>query len=281
MLSEEGIFPVTRDEKGELLDKLPNTGIPVSGTVQGEGRLAGTPSLFIRLAGCNLRCIWDKGNGEYSICDTPHSVFGQFKSVSFSVEKIISIVEHNIGNIKHIVITGGEPSLQAKAVSNLCSRLKEQFDVHLTLETNGTIFDRELAAQIDLFSISPKLSGTNPTDEKIEHFGLTKTEIHKNHDRKRRNIKVLQSFIDYSKENQKSLQFKFVVTKKDDVEEIRNEYLDHLTGWFGGDVFIMPLGATKEELRVFTPVALEMAIKNGWRFSPRLHIDLFDENTGV
>jgi len=281
LLSEEGIFPVTKDENGKILAKSPNTGMSVPGTVQGEGRLAGTPSLFIRLAGCNLRCIWDKGNGDFSICDTPHSVFGNFLSVHYSVEKIVSTVKYNIENITHIVITGGEPMLQAKPLSVLCSRLKREFGVHITLETNGTVFDEELATHIDLFSVSPKLSGTNPLPEKLKTFGLKETEIHRSHDTRRINIVNLQSLINLSKKHGKSIQLKFVVTKPSDSEEIKTDFLDKLDGWSKDDIFIMPLGATKEELRQFTPVALEMAVRNGWRFSPRMHIELFDENKGV
>ncbi len=281
LLSEEGVFPVTRNDKGELLKNLPNTGMSVSGTVQGEGRLTGTPSLFIRLAGCNLRCIWNKGNGEYSICDTPHSVFGKVNSKPFSVDSIISVIRNNIGNIRHIVITGGEPVLQAKQLTLLCRRIKENFDVHLTLETNGTIFDDDLSGFIDLFSISPKLSATNPDREKLRKFGLTETDVHRNHNSRRINLSSLQSYIDFAGMNGKSFQLKFVVTELQDVDEIRTDILNKLTGWTRDDIFIMPLGATKEELRQFTPVALEMAIANGWRFSPRMHIDLFNENTGV
>jgi len=281
LLSEEGIFPVTRDEKGRLLKKLPNTGMHIAGTVQGEGRLAGTPSLFIRLAGCNLRCIWNKGKGEYSICDTPHSVFGKVNSKPFSVDSIVSVVKNNIGSIRHIVITGGEPVLQAKQLAQLCKKIKEDFDVHLTLETNGTIFNEELAGFIDLFSISPKLSSTNPDGEKLKKFGLIETDVHRSHNSRRINLSSLQSYIDFAGMHRKSFQLKFVVTEPQDVDEIRADILNKLTGWNRDDIFIMPLGATKEELKQFTPVALEIAIANGWRFSPRMHIDLFNENIGV
>ncbi len=281
LLSEEGVFPITRNEKGKLLETTPNTGMSISGTIQGEGRLAGTPSLFIRLSGCNLRCIWDKGNNEYSICDTPHSVFGKVKYKPFEVEKIVAIIKHNLGSIKHIVITGGEPILQAKPLTQLCKRIKKEFDVHLTIETNGTIFDKELAGEIDLFSISPKLSSSNPTADKIKEFDLVETDVHKTHNSKRINIECLQSFIDFSKKYGKSLQFKFVVTKSEDAKEISSDFLQKLNGWSKNDIFIMPLGATKDELKLFTPVALEMAISNGWRFSPRMHIELFNESIGV
>jgi len=281
LLSEEGIFPITKNKEGVPLKKMPNTGMSLSGTIQGEGLLAGTPSLFIRLAGCNLRCIWDKGNNEYSICDTPDSVFGKIKTVNSSINDIVDIIRHNLGNIKHIVITGGEPTLQAKPLALLCNKLKDEFKVHITLETNGTIFDEIVAKHIDLFSISPKLTSTNPDDRKLKKFGLTQTDIHKNHNLKRKNIKAIQSFINLTKKTNKSFQLKFVVTKPEDAKEIKDDYLNNLSGWSNDNIFIMPLGATREELKIFTPVALEMAITNGWRFSPRMHIQLFNERLGV
>ena len=281
LLSEEGVFPVTKDENGEVLESLPNTGMSLAGTVQGEGMLAGVPSIFIRLAGCNLRCIWDKGDGEYSICDTPHSVFGRVKTIPVFIEKLISILKFNLGNIGHVVITGGEPLLQAKPLTVLVKEIKRNFDVHLTIETNGTLFDRELANEIDLFSISPKLAATDPLPDKIAAFGLKQTEVHRNHNSKRKNLAAIQSFIDISLKEGKDFQLKFVVTKYADADEIKRDFLLKLKGWKNENVFIMPLGATKEELKRFTPVALEMAIANGWRFSPRMHIDLFNENTGV
>jgi len=281
LLSEEGVFPVKKDVNGTSLKKMPNTGMSVAGTVQGEGMLAGTPSLFIRLAGCNLRCIWSKGHGEYSICDTSGSVFGQVRTIPFTIDSIVELTGNNLGNIRHVVITGGEPMLQAKQVAVLCRELKKRFDVHITMETNGTLFDRETAREIDLFSISPKLSGTNPDAGKLRVFGLKQTDIHRNHDSKRINIRAVQSFIDVAAEERKDFQLKFVVTKPEDADEIKRDFLSRLTGWTEKNIFVMPLGATKEELRIFTPVALEMAISNGWRFSPRMHIELFNENTGV
>ncbi len=281
LLSEEGIFPITKDKNGKALKVYPNTGLSMSGTVQGEGRFAGTPSLFIRLAGCNLRCIWDKGDGDYSLCDTPLSVFGNINSISYSFETVISIIRNNIGNLKHLVVTGGEPLLQAKSLTELCRQIKKELGLFITVETNGTLFDEELAKQVDMFSISPKLSATNPIPQKLKEFGLTETEVHKSHNTKRKNIQSLQSYLNFSNNHNKALQLKFVVTNRRDDIEIKAEFLTKLTGWKDEDIFIMPLGATKEELKLFTLVALEMAIANGWRFSPRMHIDLFNESSGV
>ena len=50
-LAKDGIFPITKDKDGKLLKELPASGLHVPGTIQGEGKLNGIPSLFIRLAG--------------------------------------------------------------------------------------------------------------------------------------------------------------------------------------------------------------------------------------
>ena len=283
LLSEEGIFPVTKDKNGRVTKDSPKTGLALSGTIQGEGKLSGIPSLFIRLSGCNLRCVWgeSEGNKTVSMCDTPNSTFYTHEAQLWSEEDILSTVKHNIGNIKHIVITGGEPMLQAERLIPLCRKLKEDFKLHITLETNGTIFYNELAEQIDLFSISPKLSNTNPTPAKLNKFGLTHTGAFTKHEKTRTNIKVLQQFIDHCNTNIKMIQFKFVVFKKSDETEIKSDILAKLNGWKSDDILVMPLGADKEELNTFTPVALKIAISNGWRYSPRMHVELFKENTGV
>ena len=283
LLSEEGIFPVTKDKKGTTLKSSPKTGLALSGTIQGEGKLSGVPSLFIRLATCNLRCVWgeSEGNKTVSMCDTPNATFYTHESQWWSEEDILSTVKHNIGNIKHIVITGGEPMLQAERLIPLCRKLKEDFKLHITLETNGTIFNNELAELIDLFSISPKLSNTNPTPAKLNKLNLSYTSIFTKHEKTRINTPVLQQLIDYCNSEDKMIQFKFVVFKKSDETEIKSDFLSKLSGWRSDDILIMPLGADKKELDTFTPVALKIAISNGWRFSPRMHVELFKENTGV
>ncbi len=124
VLVGEGVFPITRDEKGNLIKDLPNTGVEIAGTIQGEGKLAGTPSLFIRLASCNLRCIWQMEDGSLCRCDTSYASFHPEGMRSWSVDEIVSVVKNNLGNLKHVVVTGGEPVLQKSGLIALCKKLK-------------------------------------------------------------------------------------------------------------------------------------------------------------
>lgn len=110
-------------------------------SLQGEGRLAGTPSIFIRLAGCPLRCKW---------CDTKYAwdnSAGQDYSVGQIVQKTSAF------DCNFVVITGGEPMVNEQ-LPQLAAQLKSA-KKHITIETAGIVFTAGLSC--DLMSISPKL----------------------------------------------------------------------------------------------------------------------------
>lgn len=268
ILAQDGIFPITRGANGDLLPALPASGFSFPGTVQGEGKLNGIPSLFIRLAGCNLRCNWQTDSGRESPCDTAYAAYDIKTTRTLSVETISAIVRQNTGNIRHIVITGGEPFLQAKELQGLC-RLLKQDGYHLTIETNATLFDRTVADDIDLFSMSPKLASSAPSSSDSE-----------NHHRLRISIEIIQRFIDHARQNTKDFQLKFVCASDGDITEIQS-ILSQLHGWKNEDVLLMPLGGDAKELRLNTQKTLEHCICNGWRYCDRLHISLFGAKAGV
>src|SRR5271155_947591 len=118
-------------------------------SIQGEGMLAGVPSVFVRTSGCNLRCSW---------CDTPYTSWNP-EGEDLSIGEILERAEalNAVSAAKHVVLTGGEPMI-APAIVELSGRFRER-GMHITIETAGTVFTR---VACDLMSISPKLSNSTP-----------------------------------------------------------------------------------------------------------------------
>ena len=281
-LAPEAIFPIIKDENGVVLKQHPATGFPTAGTLQGEGKMAGTPVLFLRTAGCNLRCMWSLPNGEVSICDTPFASFDTRGEKRIEVETVKNIILQNIGNMNHLVISGGEPFIQPEPLVHLIETLRKEKNIGIAVETNGSLFHEELVKSIDFFSISPKLKNSVPTKEKLDK---TKALIpfEPDHAEKiRRNIDALQAIINHCNTTPgKDFQLKFVVQNHEELEEIETCFLAYLEGWKPDDIVLMPLGSVPEELEQTRMVALEAAIERGWRYSPRLQITYFGGIAGV
>ncbi len=274
-LVENGIFPI------ENQTQVDSTGYGVSGTFQGEGKLIGTACLFIRTSGCNLRCSWVGVNGEGSPCDTPYSSHSPEKN-KLDIEEIIDIVIMNTTKqkIKHIVISGGEPTIQKKPLAELLYRLKV-LGYHTTIETNATIYTDEIAQGTDLVSMSPKLSSSTPWIKNLKNTGIEfNLKWAEKHELTRINIEAMQSYIDFCRENNKDFQLKFVVTDDKDIVEIE-EILEQLKDVNPDDVCLMPEGVDVSSLNSRTKWASEEALKRGWRFTPRLHILMFGKNRYV
>lgn len=274
-LVESGIFPIIYDKDGSLIqDDSPDTGFKSPGVIQGEGKLIGVPSLFIRTSGCNLRCVWYGLDGEGSFCDTPYSSHKPEKAF-WAISDIIQVVKNNTNNgVRHIVISGGEPTMQTKPLIELLKRLKEE-GYHTTIETNAIIYNDEIAQYTDLVSMSPKLASSDPIEDKFNGSPYVHSQKwEERHKRDRRNIDTIQKYIN-KKRFDGDFQLKFVVSCMNDIIEIENDFLGHLNGWTPQDVVIMPEGTDTDTLSTHTRWLLEEVVKRGWRFSPRLHIDLW------
>lgn len=269
VLAKDGIFPIIRDQRGNLLPDLPASGYPFAGTIQGEGKLSGIPSLFIRLAGCNLHCMWTDQDKNVSGCDTPYSSISLNGSYRLSITDILDTLQHNVSTIRHLVITGGEPLLQSEALAMLCRRIKERFSLHITIETNATLFSRDVAECTDLFSMSPKLASSVP-----------QPPLDKKHDSLRLNVEAIQQFITYARENNRDFQLKFVYSSEADIAEIKG-ILSQLHAWKNDDILLMPLGSNSQQLQRNIHQTLKYCILNGWRYCDRLHISLFGDKAGV
>ena len=297
-LVKNGIFPITQKAGGNSLEVLPETAYSFPGTIQGEGKLVGLPVLFIRTSGCNLRCTWSTEDGKVSICDTPYSSHYPEEAEIWDTADVVATVRANCRKIRHIVISGGEPTLQPEALVELARLLKSELKVHITLETNGVLFNPELSTWIDLFSISPKLASSEPTGEKNKQLTkVVEPNYIRDHKKFRRNLDTLQKYINacmnfgsYYGENPASpptrktgrdFQLKFVISRESDVSEIESDFLDQLSFVNPEDVVLMPLGGTREFLRDSFEMTARMAIQYGYRFTPRLQIDLFGDRPGT
>jgi len=270
VLSREGIFP-TKDGA---------TGLGTPGTVQGEGKLVGMPSMFVRLQGCNLRCIWTGNDGKLCMCDTAHTSFGGGSATTISIDEAIEILKINMGGMKHVVVTGGEPMLQRESLAELLKRCRED-GWHTTVETNGTICDEEVSRWTSLMSVSPKLKSSIPTKEKLEELHLEESLATRRHEELIDDKSALLRIVDDTKRYGNDIQIKFVVSQARDEQEIKNDYAKVIEKLKPEDIVIMPMGKKQRELEESNKVALEMAIRNGWRYTPRLHIALFGDKEGV
>ena len=221
-------------------------------SIQGEGKLAGVPSVFIRASGCNLRCTW---------CDTPYASW-EPEGQDVSVQSIVAQVAQY--SARHIVLTGGEPMIMPD-VAQLCDALKEHGH-HITIETAATVYE---SVKLDLASLSPKLANSTPHDRDGGRFARA-------HERQRLNLPVIQRFIDTAPD----FQLKFVVSDESDLNEI-GAILRGLKNWTPADVLLMPEGTDPETLAARSTWIADTCKQTGFRFCPRLHIALYGNKRGT
>ncbi|MFO1007083.1 MAG: 7-carboxy-7-deazaguanine synthase QueE [Planctomycetaceae bacterium] len=217
-------------------------------SIQGEGRYTGTPSVFVRTSGCNLRC-W--------FCDTPYTSWNPEGNV-LSVDAILQEVAKY--DSTHVVLTGGEPMLVPDLVQ-LTQRLTEQGRL-LTIETAGTV---DLPVTAHLMSVSPKLGNSTPVGDAWAE----------RHDQRRHAPAVIRRLIgDYD------YQLKFVIDQASDVADVE-VWLTEFPEVSPEKVYLMPQATTAESLREKTDWIRNAAVERGWQFSPRLHVELFGARRGV
>ncbi len=212
-------------------------------SIQGEGTLAGVPSVFIRASGCNLRCRW---------CDTPYTSWSP-EGWEMAVAEIVA--QAKWFGASHAVVTGGEPMLFEETVE-----LTRALGMHVTVETAGTVYK---PVKCDLMSISPKLANSTPE-------GAFQAQ----HERLRRQpevVKRLMSDYDY--------QLKFVIADEADLPEILS-FVEEVNA-DRNRVLLMPEGTDAETIRSRAVWIAELCKREGFRYSPRLHVDLWGNRRGV
>ena len=220
-------------------------------SIQGEGLLTGTESVFVRTAGCNLRC-W--------FCDTPFASW-QPEGDDLAVEDILARV--NSLDCRAVVVTGGEPMLFAELIP-LCERLHGSGH-HITIETAGTLY---LPLECDLLSISPKRPNSTPAPDATAAWRLR-------HEQTRHAPDVIRQLV-----AQYPYQFKFVVGTREDAEDVL-AYLAEFPQVDRPRVMLMPLGTDVAALARVAAWLVDYCSEHGLQYCPRRQIEWFGLTRGT
>lgn len=221
-------------------------------SVQGEGRTVGTPAVFLRLSGCNILC-----QSESWICDSIE-VWKKGKKTPFE-QVLTGELFEKLQAGAHLVITGGEPLLHQKAISEYLEWFSHHYFMPvIEIETNGTIVPNHyLQTIVSYWNVSPKLLNSGEAFNK--RFKPEAIEV----------FKHLNTSI-----------FKFVIEKEEDFDDLTKSYLLLLQGSFP-KIYLMPAGATQEELLITRPIVVELCKQHCLKFTDRSHIVIWNKKTGV
>lgn len=218
-------------------------------SLQGEGVNVGKPCRFVRLALCNLRCHW---------CDTKYS--WDFERFDFAKEVREATLESVVEQLRgapsgHVVVTGGEPLLQQRALAKIFERV--QHDLFIEIETNGTRVPLpSLRARVNQWNVSPKLASAGDAEAlRIRPEALTALR-----DTGRAYLKLV------------------VRTEQDrgEAEALRERF-----GFERERTLLMPEAATRQELDQRSPEVATWSQQLSVRFSSRLHVALWGGRRGV
>lgn len=227
-------------------------------SVQGEGPSAGTPVAFVRLSRCNLACVW---------CDTaytwhfegdqrPHRSGATWDRRANQVSLEVAEVAERIRALgqKRLVVTGGEPLLQAGPLAELLEMLD---DMTVEIETNGTTrAPPRLDIRIDQYNVSPKLAHSgNPAALAL----------------------LPERLAAYAADPR--AWFKFVIAAPEDVAEMLA--LQRAYAIPSARIFLMPEGTDSATLRAREQWLVPLCLEHGFRLSDRLHIHLFGDTRGT
>lgn len=246
---------------------LLNSGPEIFHSIQGEGVSMGVPSVFVRASLCNLHCQWCDTDYTWNWENTPWAHerdeepdYQKFKKSEFLIELATQDVADRIASFPctNVILTGGEPLLQDKAWQSVIDHLINiNVDYRFELETNGTLVPSEvLDAAISQYNVSPKL----------ENSGNDRC--------KRINGDALRFFAESNK-----AWFKFVVSEEGDLGEIENLISSHSLPQ--NRILLMPEGRTNETLEKRRLWLADICRDRNYRYSDRLHIQLWGSKRGV
>lgn len=260
-------------------------------SIQGEGKYSGVPSHFIRVSGCNLRCVF-----KDSVCDTPYSSFDPEKSLWKDMDSLVAAFktqQEKYPHVKHLVITGGEPLLYKKDLEEFLGLVYDD-EMVVTIETNGTLPILNPLGKnyrIALYSVSPKLSTSVGVPGTVAGYKYTE-EMRDRHEKTRMNYKNLVDIVMSSSD----YQFKFVYSGPEceaeivrilkEMGEIVKKENDQSYNFYkrhhpGKHIMIMPEGIKSSQLDNKSREIADICIKRGWTYTDRLHIRIWDNKRGV
>lgn len=241
-------------------------------SIQGEGKFSGRLAIFVRFAGCNFNCYGfgvskKKNDKQFLGCDTIRAVFTKdfadcyIKFTPLELYERVHILKADFNPI--IVITGGEPLLHHKNEDFLKwieLLLKDNFEIHF--ETNASImidFEKYPFYKKCVFALSVKLSNSKIPKEKRLNFDAIRAIV----------------------QNAKGSFYKFVL----DQEMIKNnkaqEEIDEILAKVNNEVYCMPMGHNEESLKTNALEVVHFCIKNGYNYSDRMHIRLWNDKEGI
>ncbi|MFN2098666.1 7-carboxy-7-deazaguanine synthase QueE [Altererythrobacter sp. MF3-039] len=243
----------------QLVLATDDTGRPeIFSSLQGEGPSAGMPVAFVRLSRCNLACVWcdTAYTWHFDGDDRPHRDGKTFGRKANQVTLDATAVAERILALgqKHLVITGGEPLMQAAALADLLAALP---DMEIEIETNGTVKPpSHVDIRVDQYNVSPKLAHSGNAAE----LAL-----------------IPERLDDYAADPR--AYFKFVIAQASDVDEVLA--LQARYRFPASRTFLMPEGTDSATLREREEWLAPLCLKHGFRMSDRLHIHLYGDTRGT
>jgi len=237
-------------------------------SVQGEGRYMGSPSIFLRFGGCNLRCpgfgeSWYKGKrilGCDTVRATNQKLFKDCWEEVTNYKYLINIIESYLKNISYkpdIVLTGGEPMIYAQnqIFYELIEWLVKQ-DFRITIETNSTIapsFKEFQAYKNVTFAMAVKLSNSGEPKER----------------------RIVPDAINRLAKESKNSFFKFTLDQELINKDAQSQ-IEEICSGFSNEIYCMPLGDNINELQSNALRVAEFCLKYGYNYSDRLHVRLWN-----
>lgn len=225
----------------------------------------GKPAIFIRTSLCNLHCIWCDTDYTWNWENTPFKHVNDSKNGYSKYEKKDWIVEIGAQEIieelknypcKRVILTGGEPLMQQKELSELAQLLHTD-GYFIEVETNGTLLpNKDFDAQVDQYNVSPKLENSNNSTK----------------------LREKESAFKYFSNSEKAT-FKFVIDSPEDLDEVA-----HLINKYSispNKVYLMPQGTTGVALNQKQQWLVEICKEHGYNYTDRLHIHIYGDKKGV